>query len=276
MRGVLNLAGMKHNLLFHVHLAASIAFVATISIVRAAEPEPEWRELPLISDGKVSPEWVHVGRGKFVVDNGALRTEPDTKGLGLAVYKKERFGDCQIRIVYKAKEEKSNSGVYVRIADRILDQANNPGAAFDRDAAGKPSEESMEAVKASADQGEGAWYAVHHGYEVQIMDSGDRMHRTGAIYSLAPAEAVEKPAGDWRTLTITLKGEQILVDLDGKRVTTFDPTSPNLPERKEGHEPKREPKRPEAGYIGLQTHDPGDVVWFKEVSIRPLPADADR
>jgi len=24
------------------------------------------------------------------------------------------------------------------------------------------------------------------------------------------------------------------------------------------------------GYIGLQTHDPGDTVFFKEVSVRPL------
>jgi hypothetical protein len=28
--------------------------------------------------------------------------------------------------------------------------------------------------------------------------------------------------------------------------------------------------RPETGYIGLQNHDPGDEVWFKEVSVRPL------
>ena len=32
-----------------------------------------------------------------------------------------------------------------------------------------------------------------------------------------------------------------------------------------------EAKRPLAGYIGLQNHDPGDVVFFKEVSVRPLP-----
>jgi hypothetical protein len=31
-------------------------------------------------------------------------------------------------------------------------------------------------------------------------------------------------------------------------------------------------KRPEVGYIGLQTHDPGDVVYFKDVSVRPMPA----
>ena len=55
-------------------------------------------------------------------------------------------------------------------------------------------------------------------------------------------------------------------------MTTFDPAGPGVPARKQWHEPKRDPKRPEAGYIGLQNHDPGDVVWFREVSVRPLPS----
>jgi hypothetical protein len=61
------------------------------------------------------------------------------------------------------------------------------------------------------------------------------------------------------------------VDLDGKRITDFDPKGPNVPARKNWPEPKRERPRPEVGYIGLQNHDPGDIVWFKEVSIRALP-----
>ena len=72
-------------------------------------------------------------------------------------------------------------------------------------------------------------------------------------------------------MIITLTGEKISVDLDGQRITNFDSASPDLPPRKQWHEPKREPKRPVAGYIGLQNHDPGDVVWFKEVSVRSLP-----
>ena len=40
----------------------------------------------------------------------------------------------------------------------------------------------------SSEQQVGAWYAVHHGFEVQIQDSGDERHRTGSIYSLAQAD----------------------------------------------------------------------------------------
>jgi hypothetical protein len=119
---------------------------------------------------------------------------------------------------------------------------------------------------------EGPWFAVHRGYEVQIVDAGDPIHRTGSIYSLAPSNAIStKRPGEWKTMIITLEGRRIFVDLDGQRVTNFDPDSPDVPPAKQWYEPKREAKRPEAGYLGIQNHDPGDVVWFKEISVRPLP-----
>ena len=254
-----------------IALLIGVALAAVAIALPAAETTTaaSWRPLPLVTNGKIDPNWVHVGWGGFVVDDGTLRTDCDPKGLGLLVYKKQRFGNCQLRVVFKAKEAKSNSGIYVRLADGILDQSNTPGAAFDRDAKGKISKPSMEKMMASGERDEGPWFAVHHGYEVQIADAGDPLHRTGAIYSLARSTAAARRAGAWRTMLITLAGERISVDVDGKRVTSFDPNSPEVPPRKQWHEPKREPKRPEAGYIGLQNHDPGDVVWFREVSVRP-------
>jgi hypothetical protein len=62
----------------------------------------------------------------------------------------------------------------------------------------------------------------------------------------------------------------VTVDVDGTRVSSFDAATATPPARKQWYEPRREPKRPAKGYIGLQTHDPGDVVWFKDVSVRPL------
>src|SRR6185436_19279030 len=80
----------------------------TCSFLHAAEPKagPAWRPIPLITDGKVDSNWVHLGWGGFVVDDGTLRTECDPKGLGLLVYKKERLGNCQIRVVFKTKDAK--------------------------------------------------------------------------------------------------------------------------------------------------------------------------
>jgi hydrogenase maturation factor len=254
--------------------ACGVAMLCSLALARGEDTkaEPAWRPLPLIADGKVADGWCHVGWGGFAVDDGALRTECDPKGLGLLVYEKERFGNCQLRVVFRSKDAKSNAGVFVRIADGILEQVRHPGATFDRDAGGRISQASMKRMMESAEREEGPWFAVHRGYEVQIMDENDELHRTGAIYSLAASSAISgKPPGEWKTMIITLVDNRILVDLEGQRVTGFDPASPNVPRERKWFEPKREPKRREVGYLGLQNHDPDDVVWFKEISVRPLP-----
>jgi 3-keto-disaccharide hydrolase len=236
-------------------------------------PAGGWRALPLVSEGKVDPAWVQVGYGGFAVEDGGLRTEPDERGLGLLLYRKEKFGDCQIRVVYKSKDAKSNSGVFVRIDDGILDKVNEKHAPASRDADGKLTEDSLRIFKDASEKEQGPWYAVHHGYEVQICDGADgKRSRTGAVYSLAESAGLpDKPPAEWKEMVITLKGERVLVDIDGKRVATFDPEGKDVPADRQWFEPKREPKRPTAGYLGLQNHDPGDVVYFKEVSVRPLP-----
>ncbi len=250
----------------------AISCFSTAAHGEESQAEPAWRPLPLIAGGKVAEGWCHVGWGGFVVEEDTLRTECDPKGLGLLVYQKERFGNCQLRVVFKSKEAKSNAGVFVRIDDGILQQVNQPGAAFDRGANGKISTASAKLMMASADREEGPWFAVHRGYEVQIMDASDPFHRTGALYSFAASSAkVNKPPGEWKTMIITLAGNRILVDLEGQRVTNFDPQSPEVPRERKWFEGKREPKRPETGYIGLQNHDPGDIVWFREISVRPWP-----
>ena len=250
--------------------ACAIA-LSLVSLVRADEP---WRPLPLIEDGKIAADWKHVGWGKLVVDGEAVRTECDEKGLGLAVWTKEKLGNCQIRIVFRTKDARSNAGVIIRLDDGVLDWVGKDSPAVKRGEDGKLLPGMIERMQAASEAEEGAWYAVHHGYEVQICDTGDALHRTGAIYSLARAADAPKVPADskdaWHTMVITQDGNLVRVELDGKLLTSFDPAGKDNPPRKAWHEPKREHRRPEAGYIGLQTHDPGDVVWFKEVSTRPL------
>ena len=184
--------------------------------------------------------WEHVGPGKFVIENlmdnaAVLRSEG---GMGLLWYTREKFGNCRIRVVYKTTSAASNSGVFVRISERPTDE----------------------------------WFAVHHGYEVQICDSQDEYHRTGAIYSLAKSASLASlPPGQWNVMEITLDGPRIRVSLNGVAVTDFDPAQPVPPRTKE-FEPERGP-RPEAGYIGIQNHDDyatGEHVYFKEISVEPL------
>jgi hypothetical protein len=71
-------------------------------------------------------------------------------------------------------------------------------------------------------------------------------------------------------MTITLDGDLVKVEQDGKLLSQFNSAAKNIRPRTVWYEPKREPVRPRAGYIGLQTHDPGDTVYFREVSVRKL------
>lgn len=257
-------------------ITATLALLLLTGSVIAAggddQPVDGWRALPLIKEGKVDPAWVQIGYGGFAVEDGSLRTACDEKGLGLLLYRKEKLGDCQIRVVYKSQDAKSNAGVYVRIDDGILKQVDQKHAPARRDSLGKLTDDSLQIFKDASEKEQGPWYAVHHGYEIQICDGAqDKRSRTGAVYSLAGSSALsDKQPSEWKAMIITLKGNLVLVDIDGKRVTTFDPEGKDVPADRQWYEPKREPKRPTSGYLGLQNHDPGDVVYFKEVSVRPL------
>ena len=253
-------------------MPAKSRFVLALTILTAAVSssagEEQWKSLPLIQNGDLAPAWKHIGFGEFTVVDGTLRTDNDPRGLGLLYYGKRQFGDCQIRVVYRTENPSSNSGLYIRIADGLPDAPKlDP---VKRAADGSLPPDQAKIMKNASEQEQGPWYAVHHGYEVQICDQTDPAHRTGSIYSLTTAKEFPKSDDGWNTMVVTLEGTRIKVAINGKTVSTFNSASSKIPPRKIWHEPKREPARPKSGYIGLQNHDPGDVVFFKEVSVRPL------
>lgn len=224
-----------NKLLKKLSLATAIVLVAFAANRQAQANNNQWRPL---FNGKDLTNWSHVGDGKFTIENGLLKTEG---GMGLLWYNREKFGNCVIRVVYKATYPSSNSGIFVRIAHPPKDE----------------------------------WDAVHNGYEIQIFDPHDEYNRTGAIYTIAPAtKLASKPAGEWNTMEITLKGQRIIVVLNGVKVSDYDPTKQAAPARKKWSEPERG-FRPDFGYIGLQNHDHDakqndSHVYFKEISIKPL------
>jgi hypothetical protein len=64
---------------------------------------------------------------------------------------------------------------------------------------------------------------------------------------------------------MTLEGNCIRTAINGVKVAEFDPSVP-VPGRKNAgpHGDLERGPRPRAGYIGLQNHDEGSVVYFKE------------
>ncbi len=183
-------------------------------------------------NGRDLSGWKHVGPGSFVVEDGMLKT---VGGMGLLYYEKEKFGNCILRVVYKTASDHANSGVVIRLPEPPPDP----------------------------------WYGVHNGYEVQIDAGGDDWHSTGAIYSISKVTSrQQKPKGEWNVMEIELRGPVTRITLNGVLVNEYREGQP-VPERKMWYEPVRGP-RPEAGYIGLQNHDPNSTVYFREVSVKPL------
>jgi hypothetical protein len=258
-----------------ITVCVTLVVLAFHSFAAESSADAGWERIPLVKDGKIADDWVHIGWGRFeVVDKDMIRTAPDPRMLGLLVYKGKKLGDCQIRVVFKPEKPNSNSGVYIRIDDGVLKEVGKTPIAVKREPDGSLSKEAIEKMKEAAEKEDGAWYAVHHGFEVQIADNGDGAHRTGAVYSLAKAQDLPKLKEDgWRTMIITLRGTKVDVAVDGKPVSSYDSEQTAAARAtRSWTEPKLDAKRPTHGYIGLQNHEPGDFVTFKEVSVRPLEA----
>lgn len=207
------------------HLMYFLALACTSSLCAQS---PEWEPL---FNGKDLTSWQHVGEGRFVIEDGVLKTEG---GMGLLWYTPEKFGNVVLRVVYKTEKEVDNAGVFIRIPEAPSDP----------------------------------WMPVHRGYEVQIDEEDDEYHCTGVLYSLTRALARPDKTGEWNVLTITLDGPRTVVHLNGVKVTDYEEGQPVPPKQKEW-EPDRGP-RPLEGYIGLQNHGREDVVYFKEVAVKRL------
>ena len=218
--------------------------IPTIVLALAFQAAPEGTRH--LFNGKDLDGWKHVGKGRVYVDDGLLKTEG---GMGLLWFTAERFGDCVLRVVYRTTTKDDNSGVFIRVPEPPLDP----------------------------------WQAVHSGYEIQILENfpahyersehqrahGDKWHTTGAIYSLSPAQsAPQRPAGEWNTMDIELRGPRTVVRLNDVLVNDFS-EGDKVPPRQHSYEPIRGP-RPSSGYIGIQNHHEPQTVHFKEISIRAL------
>ncbi len=168
-------------------------------------------------NGKDLTGWQMSGPGKFVLEkDGTLRTEG---GMGLLWYKEKKFKNFVLVVEWKAEKKSSNSGIFVRFP-------NAPKS---------------------------PWDAVNEGYEIQIADSYDPIHRTGSIYSIkAPTALVSRDEGEWNTFEITVVGQKYTIVENGVKINEFTG------------------ERGEDGYIGLQNHLPADKVWFRSLRILEL------
>ncbi len=169
--------------------------------------------------------WNHYGPGYFALDSetGVLTSH---SGMGLFWYGVKELSNFKLELEYRCADENTNSGVFVRV----------PG------------------VPSSNDY-------IYHSFEIQIGDSGEGVHHTGAVYDAeAPSEQAGNPPGEWNTMEITFVGSHIGVVVNGTTVIDW------------GAEPRGKVEDFAAqGYIGLQNHDDRSPVYFRNIYLTELP-----
>jgi hypothetical protein len=101
---------------------------------------------------------------------------------------------------------------------------------------------------------------IYHSWEIQIDQASAGIHTTGAVYDAeAPSEAAARPPGEWNHYAITFRGSHITVVLNGTKVVDWE-AEPRGKVRDFAHR----------GYVGLQNHEGGAPVWFRDVLIKEL------
>lgn len=99
------------------------------------------------------------------------------------------------------------------------------------------------------------------GYESQVNNTHGDPKKTGGLYNVKDNfDAVAKD-DVWFTYEISVEGKHIVLKIDGKVITDYtEPADLVRPERQLS-----------SGTFALQIHDPGSVVKFRNIQVKPLP-----
>ena len=94
------------------------------------------------------------------------------------------------------------------------------------------------------------------GYEAQVNNSHKDWRRTGSLYGIQDVK--EQLIGDdtWWTQHIIADGNHIIIKVNDKVVLDYLDAKNTF----------------QKGYLALQQHDPGSVVHYKDLMMRPLAA----
>jgi len=109
---------------------------------------------------------------------------------------------------------------------------------------------------------ESGWPSV--GYEVQVNNSHTDWKRTGSLYNIVDVKETYVKDDEWYTEYIKVEGKRVIVKIND--IVVVDYTEPESPLRSD-NEAKRTIS---SGTFAIQAHDPGSVVYYKEIMVRPL------
>ncbi len=225
-------------------VALTVAWLAlTVTNARAADNELTEEEKAagwqLLFDGQSLDHWRGYKKEQapegWVAQDGTLAR---IKGGG-DIITKEKYSSFELQLEWKISEG-GNSGIFYR-----------------------------------AIEGKGAIY--QSAPEMQVLDNkkhGDGKNpktSAGANYALiACPKDVSKPAGEWNAVKLIVKGNHVEHWLNGEQMVSYELGSPEWQELVKNSKFKNWPDygKADSGHIGLQDH--GNLVWFRNIKIRPL------
>jgi hypothetical protein len=236
---------MAHRLA--LRLAAVTLLFSTLSTVSAAQSDPNtlsskekrqgWR---LLFDGMTTAGWRGFRQdtmpaGWRVTDGGLTRVAEAGDIITM-----DQFANFELALDWKISEG-GNSGIMYRVT------------------------EASEATYES-------------GPEMQVLDDAkhrdglSRLTAAGAAYGLYPSPAgVVRPAGQWNSVRIVVRGAHVEHWLNRKKVVEYELWSPDWVARVKASKFREWPPygRAQSGHIALQDH--GDWVAYRNIKIRVLP-----
>lgn len=249
----------------------------------AEERASGWK---LLFDGKTMKGWrdpakKNVPGDAWLVEDGTLKTRLEPR-IAEDLITEESFRDFELVFDWRIAPG-GNSGVKYRLQREIFfdssKEQKGPGGfegIVGREIATAVSDRSKLAPNVK-----GNVYTV--GYEFQLIDDEkhadavkDARHTTGALYSfVAPAKRAARPAGEWNTARLVVKGDTVEHWINGVQVLSASLRSPEVEagaKKRWGqwappvYEALTNPKS--EGSLCLQHH--GDEVWFKNIKVKKL------
>lgn len=154
-----------------------MCFSTTMALSSAIAADNDW--VTLIDGTQGMENFNVVGDANWSAEHNAIQA---TEGSGASwLVSKESYSDFTLRVEFWASND-SNSGIYMRCAD--ADQITDRTC-----------------------------------YEANVFDQrGDPSFGTGAIVHIAPVDEPRPTAGNsWNVFLITLHGDHLVVELNGKR-----------------------------------------------------------
>jgi hypothetical protein len=104
------------------------------------------------------------------------------------------------------------------------------------------------------------------GYEVQVNNSHKDWRRTGGLYGVVDIKESPVKDDEWFTQQVIVKGNRIMIKVNG--TVTVDYTEPEAVSQ--NGQPGQAGRKLSSGTVALQGHDPDSVVYYKNITIKPI------